>query len=174
MLKLVLATSGVARGDPPQAAIGVILTDAQGRSFAKLGRTVGRASQAVAEYKALLEGLELASHHQPQELVAFVDSQQLANQVLGVVPPREPALQYLDRRVQEGLQVFPRWRVSYVDEDVCRPARRLAEQALFEERQSERERAAMRQKIFLILDVLSLEELHKVLNFAQSLQMSKG
>lgn len=174
MRKLVLATSGVVRGEPPQAAIGVILTDAQGRSLAQLGRTVGRASQAAAEYKALLEGLKLASHHQPQELVAFVDSQQLANQVLGVVPPREPALQYLNRRVQEGLQAFPRWRVSYVDEDVCRPARRLAEQALFEERQAERERAAVCQEITYILGLLPLEELRKVLSFVQGLQVSKG
>ncbi len=174
MRKLVLATSGVVRGDPPQAAIGVVLTDTQGRALAQIGRTVGRASPEAAAYKALLAGLQVASQHQPQELVAFVDSQQLANQVLGVLPPREPALQYLNRRVQEGLQAFPRWRVSYVDEDVCRPARRLAEQALFEERQTERERATLCQEILFLLDLLPLEELRKVLGFLQSLHASKG
>ncbi len=174
MRKLVLTASGVARGEPAQGAIGVVLTDGQGKVLVRLGKTVGRASKEVAEYKALLEGLRVATQYQPQELVVFVESQGLANQILGVLPPREPALQYLTRQVQESLQQFPRWRVSYVDEDVCRAARRLAEQALHHERQAERERSALRQEILAILDLLSLEELRKILNFLQGLQATKG
>lgn len=112
--------------------------------------------------------------YQPQELVVFVESQQLANQILGVLPPREPALQHLNRQVQETLQKFSRWRVSFVDEDVCRPARRLAEQAIYEERRTERERALTLQDIQSLLESLSLEELRKVLQFLQTLQAGKG
>lgn len=173
MRKLVLTASGVARGDPAQTAIGVVLTDKQGKVLAHLGKTVGRGSQETAEYKAILEGLRLATHHQPEEVVVFVDSQQIANHILGVLPPREPALQHLNRQVQDVLRQFPRWRVSYVDEDVCRLARRLAEQALHEERQMERERALIRQEILSFLDLLSLEELRQALNFLQSLQASR-
>ncbi len=174
MRKLVLAVSGVARGDPPQAAIGVVLTDQGGRPLAQAGKALGRTTREVAQYKALLDGLSLAGQHQAQELVVFVESQHLANQILGVFPPREPALQHLNRQVQESLHQFPRWRVSYVDEDACRPARRLAEQALFEERQAERERAILREEVLSFLGSLSLEELRRVLNFLQSLQASKG
>lgn len=174
MRKLVLTTSGVARGEPAQGAIGIVLTDGQGKTLVQTGKTVGRVSKEVAEYKALLEGLRLAAQYRPQELVVFVENQELANQILGVLPSREPALQYLARQVQESLQQFVRWRVSYVDEDVCRRARRLAEQALHQERQAERERNALRQEIFAILDLLSLDDLRKILNFLQSLQATKS
>jgi ribonuclease HI len=174
MRKLVLTVSAVARGELSCAAIGVILTDSQGKALAQLGKTLGRASQEVAEYKSILEGLKLASQHQPQELVVFVDSHQVANQILGVVLPREPVLQHLNRQTQEALRQFPRWRVGYVDEEVCRPARRLAEQALHEERQAERERVALRQEILALLDRLSLDELRRAAGLLQTLQMSKG
>lgn len=174
MRKLVLTTSGIARGEPAQAAIGVVLTDSQGKNLVQLGKTVGRAPKEVAEYKALVEGLRVASQYQPQELLVFVENQQLANQILGILPPREPTIQYLNRQIQELLQQFPRWRVAYVDEDVCRQARRFAEQALYRERQAEREREAVRQEILSALDLLSLEDLRKTLSFLQSLQTTKS
>lgn len=174
MRKLVLTASGVARGDPPQGAIGIVLSDNQGKTLVQMGKTVGKAPKEVAEYKALLEGLRLALQYEPQELVVFVESQQLANQILGVLPPREPAMQHLTRQVQESLQQFPRWRISYVDEDVCRTARRLAEQALQQERQLERERHALCEEIHDLLDRLSVEDLRTVLNFLKSLHTAKG
>ncbi|MCS7240031.1 MAG: reverse transcriptase-like protein [Candidatus Bipolaricaulota bacterium] len=174
MRKLVLTVSGIARGDPAQAAIGVVLADKQGKVLAHIGKTLGKGSQETAEYKAILEGLRLAAQYQPEEVVVFVDSQQIANQILGVLPPREPALQYLNRQVQDGLRQFPRWRVSYVDQDVCRVARRLAEQALYEERQVERERSLLRQEILSALDLLSLDELRRTLSFLQSLQATRS
>lgn len=174
MRKLVLTTSGIARGEPAQAAIGVVLTDSQGKNLVQLGKTIGKALKEMAEYKALMEGLRVAAQYQPEELLVFVENQQLANQILGVLPPREPTIQYLNRQVQEFLQQFPRWRVAYVDEDVCRQARRLAEQALYRERQAEREREAVRQEILSALDLLTLEDLRKTLSFLQSLQATKG
>lgn len=174
MRKLVLTASGISRGEPTQGAIGVVLADSQGKTLVQLGKTLGKASKETAEYKALLEGLRVAMEYQPQELVVFVESQQLANQILGVLPPREPALQHLNRQVQETLQKFSRWRVSFVDEEVCRPARRLAEQAIYEERRTERERALTLQDIQSLLESLSLEELRKVLQFLQTLQAGKG
>ncbi len=152
----------------------MVLTDSQGKNLVQLGKTIGKALKEMAEYKALMEGLRVAAQYQPEELLVFVENQQLANQILGVLPPREPTIQYLNRQVQEFLQQFPRWRVAYVDEDVCRQARRLAEQALYRERQAEREREAVRQEILSALDLLTLEDLRKTLSFLQSLQATKG
>jgi ribonuclease HI len=174
MRKLVLTASGIVRGEPAQGAIGIVLTDSQGKNLVQMGKTLGKASKEAVEYRALLEGLRLAMQYQPQEIVVFVENQQLANQILGVLPPREPAIQHLNRQVQELLQQFPRWRVSYVDEDACRLARRLAEQALYKERQTERERETIRQEILTALDLLSLEDLRKTLSFLQSLQAPKS
>jgi ribonuclease HI len=174
MRKLVLTVAGVARGESSQAAIGVILSDTQGRILERWGSPIGRATEEVAEYKALLEGLRRALPHQPGEIVVFLESRTVTNQILGHVSPREPSIQNLNRQVQEILRKFPRWRVSFVDPEVCRPARRLAEQALFEETRVERERAILRQEILSLVDALPVEELRRALSLLQSLQAAKG
>jgi hypothetical protein len=103
-----------------------------------------------------------------------LESRTVTNQILGHVSPREPSIQNLNRQVQEILRKFPRWRVSLVDPEVCRPARRLAEQALFEETRAERERAILRQEILSLVDALPVEELRRALSLLQSLQAAKG
>jgi len=174
MRKLVLTVAGVARGEASQAAIGGILSDTQGRILERFASPIGRATEEVAEYKALLEALKRALPHQPGEIVVFLENRTVANQILGNLSPREPSLQNLNRQVQEILRQFPRWRVSFVDQEVCRPARRLAEQALFAETKAEREKAILRQEIVSLVDALPVEALRRALSFLQSLQATKG
>ncbi len=169
MRKLFLSTGGAARGEPSLAAIGVVLTDPQGRVLGRLGRCIGRATPEVAEYRALLEGLRLALERQPEELVVFSDNHQVVNQLQGILPPRDPAVQHLNKLAQDLLRRFPRARVRYVDHEVNRAARRLAEQALQEERRAERERQSLRQEILAILDTFSLEDLRRVHSLLLSL-----
>lgn len=173
MRKLFLSAGGAARGDPAVAAIGVVLSDPQGRVLERLGKCIGRATPEVAEYRAILEGLRLALQRQPEELVLFTDNHQVVNQLNGTLSPRDPAVQHLNRLAQELLRRFPRARVNYVDHEVSRAARRLAEQALHEERRTERERQILRQEILALLDALSLEDLRRVHAFLLSFQSEK-
>lgn len=104
-----------------------------------MGKCTGRASEEVAEYRAILEGLRLALQRQPDELVLFTDDHQVVNQLHGVLSPRDPAVQHLNELAHELLWRIPRAQVSYADTEVNRAARRLAEQVLLEERCAERE-----------------------------------
>jgi len=174
MRKLFLSAGGAARGDPAVAAIGVVLSDPQGRVLERLGKCIGRATPEVAEYRAILEGLRLALQRQPEELVLFTDNHQVVNQLNGTLSPRDPAVQHLNKLAQELLRRFPRARVNYVDHEVSRAARRLAEQALQEERRTERERQILRQEILALLDALSLEDLKRVHAFLLSFQSEKA
>lgn len=173
MRKLFLSAGGAARGEPALAAIGVVLTDPQGRVLERLGKCIGRATQEVAEYRAILEGLRLALERQPTELVVFSDNHQVVNQLNGTLSPRDPAVQHLNKLAQDLLRRFPRARVNYVDHEVNRVARRLAEQALHEERRAERERQFLRQEILALLDAFSLEDLRRVHSFLLSLQSER-
>lgn len=174
MRKLFLSAGGAARGDPAVAAIGVVLSDPQGRVLERLGKCIGRATPEVAEYRAILEGLRLALQRQPEELVLFTDNHQVVNQLSGTLSPRDPAVQHLNKLAQELLRRFPRVRVNYVDHEVSRAARRLAEQALHEERRTERERQILRQEILALLDELSLEDLKRVHAFLLSFQSERA
>ena len=55
-----LHTDGGARGNPGPAGIGVVLTDENGEVVGEIARGIGRTTNNVAEYSALIAGLELA------------------------------------------------------------------------------------------------------------------
>lgn len=172
MRKLFLSAGAAVRED--LAAIGVVLADPQGRALEKLGKCIGRAAPEVAEYRAILEGLQLALQHEPAELVIFTDNHRVMNQLCGASSPRDPAVRHLNKMAQEFLERFPRARVNYVDHEVNRAARRLAEQALYEERRAQRERELLRRDILAVLEEFSLEELRRVLSFLHSLRAERS
>ena len=59
--KLTVNVDGGARGNPGPAAIGVVVRDADGEVLEERGERIGRATNNVAEYRALLRGIELAA-----------------------------------------------------------------------------------------------------------------
>ncbi|MCE2527466.1 MAG: reverse transcriptase-like protein [Actinomycetia bacterium] len=72
-----LYTDGAARGNPGPAAIGAVLfrgSPTSGHVVAELSRTIGHATNNVAEYRAVIEGLEMAAGHSPALLVVRCDS----------------------------------------------------------------------------------------------------
>jgi ribonuclease HI len=82
-MKAVLRTDGGARGNPGPAGIGVVLEDASGAVMAELGRALGHATNNVAEYTALITGLEIALENGVTEVEVYVDSELVAQQVAG-------------------------------------------------------------------------------------------
>jgi ribonuclease HI len=68
MAKLTVNVDGGARGNPGPAAIGVVVRDADGAVVESVGETIGATTNNVAEYRALLRGVELAAAHGATEL----------------------------------------------------------------------------------------------------------
>ena len=56
--RLVVNVDGGSRGNPGPAAIGVVVSDRDGEIIDELGETIGDATNNVAEYRALLRGIE--------------------------------------------------------------------------------------------------------------------
>ena len=61
--ELTVNVDGGARGNPGPAAIGAVSSDAGGEVLEERGERIGRATNNVAEYRALLLGIELAAAH---------------------------------------------------------------------------------------------------------------
>ena len=68
MSRVTVNVDGGARGNPGPAAIGVVLRDGDGELLEKVGEKIGEATNNVAEYRALLRGIELAREHGAEEL----------------------------------------------------------------------------------------------------------
>ena len=93
--RLVIHVDGGARGNPGPAAIGVVIDDADGERLEEVAETIGVATNNVAEYRALLRGLERAAALGASELEIVNDSELVAKQVNRVYKVKHPAMRPL-------------------------------------------------------------------------------
>ena len=107
MAKLTVNVDGGARGNPGPAAIGVVVRDAGGEVLEERGERIGRATNNVAEYRALLRGIELAAAHGASELELVGDSELVVRQVEGRYKVKDATMKRAARRGEAR-----RWRTS--------------------------------------------------------------
>lgn len=88
-------TDGAARGNPGPAGIGVVLVDPSGTVVDELAHGIGWATNNVAEYQALIEGLQLAKAHGAERLAVLSDSTLVVEQMKGAWKVRHEGLKPL-------------------------------------------------------------------------------
>jgi len=113
-MKLVVHVDGGARGNPGPAAVGVVVSTPDGEVLAEIGEVIGVATNNVAEYRALLLGLERARALGATEVDVVNDSELVARQVTGDYKVKSAGLQPLHREAQAALRGFDRWSISSV------------------------------------------------------------
>jgi ribonuclease H / adenosylcobalamin/alpha-ribazole phosphatase len=125
-----LYTDGGARGNPGPAAYAYVLEAEDGSVLAAHGETIGVATNNVAEYRALVAGLEKAVEAGVSELEVVSDSELIVKQMRGEYRVKKPAL----RELSEAAAGFARklGRVSYraVPREQNELADRLVNEAL--------------------------------------------
>lgn len=94
-MKAFLYTDGASRGNPGDAGIGAVLMDENGTVLDQISEYIGKTTNNVAEYTALIRGLELASQHGVSELVWCSDSELIVRQWTGIYQVKNPTLQNL-------------------------------------------------------------------------------
>src|SRR5204863_8585176 len=94
-VKAKLSTDGGARGNPGPAAYGYVLEAEDGTVIDARGEKIGVATNNVAEYRALIAGLEAALSHGVTELDVVSDSALLVKQMRGEYRVKNAALRDL-------------------------------------------------------------------------------
>jgi ribonuclease HI len=130
--ELRLHVDGASRGNPGEAGFGVHVADDEGNEVAALYGYLGRATNNVAEYEALLHGLRFALERGAARVEVFSDSELLVRQVAGRYRVKSPGLQPLHREAVLLLSRFERARVSHVPREGNREADALANRAVDE------------------------------------------
>ena len=105
-MKARLFTDGGARGNPGPAAYGYVLEAEDGTVLEARGEAIGVATNNVAEYRALLEGLRRAAELGVSELEVVSDSELMVKQMTGVYRVKNEALRGLSveaARLARGL-----------------------------------------------------------------------
>jgi ribonuclease HI len=94
-VKAKLSTDGGARGNPGPAAFGYVLETDDGHVLAAHGEAIGTATNNVAEYRALVAGLEKAVELGIDEVEVVADSELLVKQMRGEYRVKNEALREL-------------------------------------------------------------------------------
>ena len=113
-MRVVVHVDGGARGNPGPAAIGVVTTTPVGVVVDAPPEPIGEATNNVAEYRALLRGLERARELGATEVEVVNDSELVARQVQGAYKVKHPGLRPLYDQAMEALRGFERWSVRSV------------------------------------------------------------
>ncbi|HYQ78773.1 MAG TPA: ribonuclease HI family protein [Solirubrobacterales bacterium] len=129
MSRFTVNVDGGARGNPGPAAIGVVLRDG-GEVVEEVGETIGEATNNVAEYRALLRGIELATERGATDLELVGDSELVVRQVEGRYKVKNPGMKELHEEVKRALRGLDSWSIRHVRRAENADADRLVNQAL--------------------------------------------
>src|SRR5712672_4239592 len=100
---------GAARGNPGPASYGLVLKRPDGTTLEILGKYIGRHTNNVAEYYALIAALDYAAAKGIKRLRVLSDSQLIVNQMKGLYKVKHPDLRPLHERAKKlaaGLEAF--------------------------------------------------------------------
>jgi ribonuclease HI len=130
MAKLTVNVDGGARGNPGPAAIAAVVRDGDGNVVTERGERIGRATNNVAEYKALLLGIGLAAELGAEELELVGDSELIVRQVEGRYKVKHADMKQLHAQVKRALAPFQSWSIRHVKRAQNADADALVNQAL--------------------------------------------
>jgi ribonuclease HI len=128
--RAILHADGASRGNPGPSAIAAILHLPTGEELASVAKRIGRATNNVAEYRAVIEGMKLARDIGVRELIVYVDSELVMKQLTGAYRIRSKDLEPLAREVAAEARHFAKCVFEHVKREENREADRLANEAL--------------------------------------------
>ncbi len=121
---------GAARGNPGPASYGVVVRRPDGTPLESLGKYIGRCTNNVAEYYALIAALDYAAAHGIKRLRVQCDSLLIVNQMKGLFKVKHPDLRPLHERAKKQAAGLEAFAIQYVPREQNRDADTAANAAL--------------------------------------------
>ena len=129
-LRCVVNIDGASRGNPGKAGAGALIKDVEGRVLKALKKYLGKATNNVAEYSALLVALKGASDLGCREIEVLADSELLVKQINGVYKVKSEDLRPLYEEAVSLLKGFKSYKVRHVYREQNSAADKLANEAI--------------------------------------------
>jgi ribonuclease HI len=129
-MRVTVHVDGGSRGNPGPAAVAAVLTDAEGTVLDEAFEAIGRATNNVAEYRAVLLGVERARRLGATEVELVNDSQLVERQLQGAYKVKHPDMKPLYGEAIEALRGFDSWSIRSVPREENADADALVNQAL--------------------------------------------
>jgi len=117
---------GAARGNPGPAGVGVVIEDADGNVVKEIAEPLGRTTNNVAEYTAMIRALEEARALGCSSLAVYTDSELMAHQLNGKYAVKAAHLIPLYQRARLLLKQFDAATVTHVRRELNKRADALS------------------------------------------------
>jgi ribonuclease HI len=129
-VKVTVHVDGGARGNPGPAAVAAVASSSEGETLGERNAYIGEATNNIAEYRALLLGLELARDLGASEVEVVNDSELVARQIGGEYKVKHAGLKPLFVEAMSELRGFDSWAVRSVRREHNERADELVNEAL--------------------------------------------
>jgi len=123
---------GAARGNPGPAGVGILIMGPDGQVVERIHRSIGEATNNVAEYRALLLALERARELGCSEIEVYSDSELLVRQLQGRYQVKHPVLRVLHAKARDRIAGFRRFDITHVPREENVEADALANRGIQE------------------------------------------
>jgi ribonuclease HI len=128
-LQAVVFVDGASKGNPGPSGAGVLIAAPEGDVLRELSVPIADATNNVAEYTGLLEGLRAARELGLERIEVRTDSELLYRQLEGSYRVKNAKLRQLHARASQLIHGFERCRVRHVRREENQAADKLASAA---------------------------------------------
>lgn len=129
-MKARLHADGGARGNPGPAGIGVVIFGEDDEVIGEIAQGIGHATNNVAEYTALIEGLKMSQELGVTDIAVFLDSELVVRQLSGEWKIKNDRLRQLAVTARRMLNSFDSATIEHVRREFNADADRLANQGM--------------------------------------------
>ncbi len=128
--KLHIYTDGGSRGNPGPSGIGVIILDSNKKKIKEIFKYIGETTNNVAEYSALVSGLEAALELKATDITIYLDSELLVKQLGGEYKVKDPNMKTFFDKSLGLLKKFKEFEVKHIPREKNKDADRLVNKAI--------------------------------------------
>ena len=127
--KLTINTDGSSLSNPGPAGIGIVVYNDQDDIIEKISKYIGKATNNVAEYKALIEALNFAKDFGADEVRIKSDSELVVKQINGNYMVRDKKLKILLKEALNLIEKIPTFSIIHIPREENKIADNLAKRA---------------------------------------------
>ena len=127
---LVCYVDGASSGNPGPAGIGVAIYNEKGDLLTQISEFIGKATNNVAEYTAVIKALEYALSQNTKKLTIFSDSELIVKQLTGKYLIKNAALKTLAFKASKLIDKLTKVKIIHIPREKNKLADKLAGQAI--------------------------------------------
>lgn len=130
--KLEIFIDGASSGNPGRSSIGIVICNG-GEVIKNISKFIGEATNNIAEYTALIYGMQEALILKAKELVINTDSELLFRQLKGEYKVKNPGIRSLFEQAEHLFAGFDNIEIKQIPREKNRGADKLAQKAIKEQ-----------------------------------------